>query len=165
MNELGMDWIPLAVMALALMSVLLFIMLVVQGVKLRKLRKRYNTMMNGTEVHNLEELLTKMHMDMEGLQLSSEEHQHMISAIQQKQKQQVAQLGMLRYNAFEDKGSNLSFSIALLNDLKDGFVLTGIHGREQMYMYAKPIEKGESKYALSPEEKKAIDAVYESNAK
>lgn len=165
MNELGLDWVPFAIMALVLLCVFLFIMLLVQGSKIRKLRKRYDAIINGTEVQNLEELLTKMHMDMEGLQLSNEEHQRMISSIQQKLKQQVSQLGMLRYNAFEDRGSDLSFSIALLNDLNDGFILTGIHGREQMFVYAKPIEKGESKYALSPEEKKAMDTANEKKAK
>ena len=157
MNELGLDWVPFAIMALLLLCIILFIMLFVQGSKIRKLRKRYDGLMNGTEVHNLEELLTKMHVDMEGLQLSKEEHRQMIEQMQQKLKQQVAHVGVLRYNAFDERGSNLSFSMALLNDQDDGVILTGIHGREQMYVYAKPVEKGDSQYALSPEEKKAME--------
>lgn len=164
MNELGLDWVPFAIMALLLLCVILFIMLFVQGSKIRKLRKRYDELMNGTEVHNLEELLTKMHVDMENLQLSKEEHQQMIGQMQEKLKHQVAHVGVLRYNAFDERGSNLSFSMALLNDQDDGVVLTGIHGREQMYVYAKPVEKGNSQYALSPEEKKAMETAIHKKA-
>jgi hypothetical protein len=40
----------------------------------------------------------------------------------------------------------------LLDNFNDGFVLTGIYGRNESYTYAKPISKGESKYPLSVEE-------------
>lgn len=63
---------------------------------------------------------------------------------------------LVRYNAFEKAGSDLSFSLALLDDGADGFVLTGIFGREDTRVYAKPILKGESKYSLSEEEISAI---------
>ena len=63
---------------------------------------------------------------------------------------------LVRYNAFERTGSDLSFSLALLNDNTDGFVLTGIFGREDTRVYAKPIQAGKSRYSLSEEENKAI---------
>jgi ribosomal protein S5 len=61
-----------------------------------------------------------------------------------------------RFNAFSDSGSDLSFSVAFVNEEQDGVVITGIHGREQMFLYAKPIDKGQSAYMLTPEEKIAI---------
>lgn len=65
---------------------------------------------------------------------------------------------LLRYNAFEKTGSDLSFSFALLNDDIDGIVLTGIFGREDTRVYAKPVTGGKSEYTLSDEETKAIKA-------
>ena len=66
-------------------------------------------------------------------------------------------IGMVRYNAFRDTGSDLSFSLALLNEHNDGVVLNGIYARDMSNIYAKPIEGGKSKYALSDEEKQAIE--------
>jgi len=69
----------------------------------------------------------------------------------------LQKIGFLRYNAFADMGSELSFSIALLDKYNNGFVLTSIYGREKSVSFAKPIKNGESNVPLSPEEMIAID--------
>lgn len=158
MNEVGLEWVPYVTLGTVLVCVILLIVVIAQGSRIRKLQKRYSTWVNGTEVENLEQLIMKMQLDIEGLQLSKEQHQSLIEVVQRKQKVQISNVGMLRYNAFEERGSDLSFSIALLNDVEDGVVFTGIHGREHTYVYAKPVEKGQSTYTLSPEEKKAMEA-------
>lgn len=53
-------------------------------------------------------------------------------------------------------GSDLSFSIAMLNGNNDGIVLTGIYGRDESVVYAKPIDKGISRYDLSEEEEQVL---------
>ena len=69
-------------------------------------------------------------------------------------------MSIIRYRAFEDVGSDLSFSIALLDNNDDGFILTGIYGRNESTTYAKPIDKGLSRYELSEEEKHVLqDAI------
>ena len=50
----------------------------------------------------------------------------------------------MRYNAFDDMGSQLSFSLALLDDFKNGIVLTSIYGREDTVTYCKEIKDGTS---------------------
>ena len=64
----------------------------------------------------------------------------------------VQKVGIMRYKAFEDVGSDLSFSIAMLDAHNDGIVLTGLYGRHDSTTYAKPIDKGISRYELSEEE-------------
>lgn len=66
--------------------------------------------------------------------------------------------GVVRFNAFGDMGSDLSFAVALLDDEGDGVVLSAIQGREQSRLYAKPVRAGRSAYPLSPEELRAISA-------
>lgn len=68
----------------------------------------------------------------------------------------LKRVGLVRFDAFEDAGGELSFSAALLNDKGDGVVLTSINGRQESRGYAKPVEGGNSKYNLSKEEKEAI---------
>ena len=68
----------------------------------------------------------------------------------------VQHVGLVRFDAFEDMGGHLSFATALLDADGDGFVLTSINGRQETRIYAKPIERGSSRYHLSDEEQEAI---------
>ena len=69
----------------------------------------------------------------------------------------IRRLGLVRFNPFSDAGSDQSFSLALLNDDKDGVVLSSLYGREINRVYTKPIKGGKSQYQLTDEEKQAID--------
>ncbi|MGH8907071.1 MAG: DUF4446 family protein [Egibacteraceae bacterium] len=68
----------------------------------------------------------------------------------------VSRIGTVRYDAFDDMGGRLSFSIALLDERGDGAVLTAINGRTETRAYAKAIAAGESRHNLSQEEIAAI---------
>lgn len=68
----------------------------------------------------------------------------------------VQHVGMVRYDAFEDVGGQLSFSCALLDDRGDGVVITSINGRQDTRVYAKPVTGGRSSHNLSGEENAAI---------
>ena len=61
-------------------------------------------------------------------------------------------IAIMRYKAFEDIGSDLSFSVAILDSFNDGVIITGIYSRHDSTTYAKPIDKGISRYDLSEEE-------------
>ena len=65
-------------------------------------------------------------------------------------------LGVVRYDAFEDMGGRLSFSAALLDDHGDGVVITSINARSESRSYAKVIVSGASEHNLSNEEQRAI---------
>lgn len=65
-------------------------------------------------------------------------------------------LGVVRFDAFEDMGGLMSFSAALLDDHGTGMVVTAINGRTEARVYAKAIEEGRSNHNLSPEEQRAI---------
>lgn len=65
-------------------------------------------------------------------------------------------LGLVRFDAFDEMGGKLSFSAALVDDHGDGVVITAINGRHEARMYAKRIENGRSDHNLSSEEEEAI---------
>ena len=69
----------------------------------------------------------------------------------------IQKVGLVRYNAFKDVGSDLSFAIALLDGNDNGVVLNGIYGSEYSNIYAKPIKTKGSSYQLSQEEEYAIE--------
>lgn len=75
----------------------------------------------------------------------------------------IQKVGIVRYSAFKDTGSDLSFAVALLDEKNDGVVFNGIYSREMSNIYAKPVENGNSKYTLSEEETQAIEKAVNSN--
>jgi hypothetical protein len=70
----------------------------------------------------------------------------------------VRDLAIIRYDALEEMSGQLSFSVALLNALGDGFVMTSINGRSETRTYAKVIVGGHGTQELSPEEEQAVRA-------
>ena len=77
----------------------------------------------------------------------------------------VQKLAIIRYNPFKESGGDQSFSIAILDKKDSGIVITSLYNREGNRVFAKPIEKGKSKYLLSEEEKRAIEKAKNTNTK
>lgn len=75
----------------------------------------------------------------------------------------IQKVGIVRYSAFKDTGSDLSFAVAMLNENNDGVVFNGIYSREMSNIYAKPVKNGGSEYTFSEEEKEAIRRAIEAN--
>jgi hypothetical protein len=65
-------------------------------------------------------------------------------------------LGIVRYDALHEMSGQLSFSLALLNALGDGVVLSSINGRSETRTYAKVVLGGAGTQPLSPEEEQAV---------
>jgi hypothetical protein len=68
----------------------------------------------------------------------------------------VQHIGVVRFNPFEDTGSNQSFALAMLDDRGDGVVISSLHSRQSTRLYLKPIAGGRSETALSEEESEAL---------
>lgn len=148
-----LEWVVLAIAAILL---IIGVIVIVQAVKLSKLRKKYNAMMAGTGVSNLEELLVDLRLQLDKVEEEQSQQGERIQSTIARMHAIKGNMGVKRYNAFNEGGSELSFSLAILDDEQNGLILTAIHSRETSYVYAKPMISGESKYALSPEEKEAI---------
>jgi hypothetical protein len=65
-------------------------------------------------------------------------------------------VAIVRYDALQEMSGQLSFSLALLNALGDGIVLSSINGRAETRTYAKPVRAGKGMQELSPEEAQAV---------
>lgn len=135
----------------------------IMNLQLAKLRGQYRTMMRGMEGANLEALLLGQVEQVRSVQkkveLLTEDCQRLAAQTQLC----VQRVGMVRYNAFDDTGSDLSFSAALLDANNNGLVVSSIYGRADARVYAKPISNGESSYFLSDEERAALQKAQENN--
>ena len=79
-----------------------------------------------------------------------------LSEIKDQSKMSIQKVGIVRYNPFSDTGSDQSFSLALLDGLNNGIVVTSLYSRDGNRVYGKSLKEGKSEYSLSKEEEKAI---------
>jgi hypothetical protein len=68
----------------------------------------------------------------------------------------LQRLAIVRFNPFRDTGGDQSFAIALADGQGNGVILSSLHARDMSRVYAKPLEKWQSTYTLTDEEKQAI---------
>lgn len=142
---------------LTIFLLILLVLYLIAEIRISKLRARYDKLTQGIDGINLEELLFKNGEKIDGLQEEIEKIHDELKNINTRLGFAIQKVGFVRYNAFADMGSELSFSIVFLDEFLNGFVLTSIYGRDQSMSYAKPIKGGKSAYPLSAEEIQAID--------
>jgi len=151
------DYMPIIAATAAVVMLFFFILMIKLSVSLKRLRKRYAQMMNGTGVEDLEQVIIKMQHTIQELQGRSEDHGSQLHHLAASMMKMKGNVGIVRYNAFSSGlGSDLSFSLAVVDEYQSGIVLSGIHSREETYVYAKPVQEGQSEYKLTPEEKQAL---------
>ena len=122
------------IIGLAAVCLILLICVIINFSQMNKLKKKYKTFLSGKNGKSLEETL--------------------ISRLMQVTFQKF---GLVKYDAFNEMGGKLSFSLALLNQSNDGFVMNAVHSREGCYTYVKEIIDGHSVIALAEEEQEALD--------
>ncbi|MFI5004188.1 MAG: DUF4446 family protein, partial [Solirubrobacterales bacterium] len=68
----------------------------------------------------------------------------------------IAHRALVRYDAYNELSGRQSVSIALLDGVRSGVVISCIHHRDQARVYAKQVHEGRSELELSPEEAEAV---------
>ena len=137
--------------------VFLFILIMILFRSLNKVENRYRKLMRGANSKNIEELIMGYLDKVDKANEKSQEAIDECKRLEIKMKDCIQKVAIMRYKAFENVGSDLSFSIAMLDDKNDGVILTGIYGRQESTTYAKPIDKGISRYDLSEEEMSVLN--------
>ena len=151
------------IFAIIFFSLLLLIFIIIQGVIIGRWKKKYYSLMGDKDYNSLEEMLSGHNVQVGKILENVEEILEKQKYVGDKLEHCVQRVGITRYNAFNDMGSDLSYSVALLDGKNNGVVMSGIFGRDFCNTYAKPIENGESTYMLSAEEILALDRAKRSN--
>lgn len=139
-------------------NVLLTAIVLLFGYKVKSVEKRYDDFISKfDQKDNIEETLKDYLEMVKNVNEDNKIIKANIKTIERQVDNCVQNIGMVRYNAFDDVGSELSFAIALLDNKNNGFVINSIYGRSSSNVYAKTIENGTSKYTLSDEEIKAVN--------
>ena len=69
----------------------------------------------------------------------------------------LSHTSIVRYDAYEDAGGHQSASLAFLDAVRSGIVVSAIQGRDYARIYVKQLDRGRATIALSPEEQEAVE--------
>lgn len=156
LNALLMANLPLVLLTMTVLIFIALLVFIAINMKLSRMNKRYKSLMQGMEGANLEALL---HGHIEEVRQVSDKVSRLSRQCDELNiisKSAVQRVGVVRFNAFDDTGSDLSFAIALLDGQDNGVVISSLFGRSESRVYAKPVVKAESSYLLTAEEKEAL---------
>lgn len=139
----------------AIIIVLLGVILVALGMcfslqgRLNKLQKKYDFFTQGKEA-NIDVVLTDtLQNELAALQ---DKHQKLHAQVQNC----LQNIKIVRYDAFDAMGGEMSYSLLLTDANNKGIILTSIYGREESRCFAKDIDNGKSSYPLAEEEQRLL---------
>lgn len=149
------------IIGLTVFCLVLFILVLVNMSKTNKLKKKYEAFMVGKNAKSLEETLITRLDQVDKLMQANAANEKDIKKLFQTMKFTFQKVGLVKYDAFHEMGGKLSFSLALLNESDDGFVMNAVHSREGCYTYIKEIIDGNSIITLAEEEQEALNMAKE----
>lgn len=149
---------------LILGMLIILIITIIQGIYIRKVRDRYNAFVRGMKGIDIEGLFIQQDRDIKDIKRDINLFEKHITNLETKLSFAIHKIGFIRYNAFTGVGSELSFSVAFMDDFQNGFIITSIYGRDNSVCYGKPLVEGKSKIPLSAEELIAIERALKGNS-
>ena len=150
------------IIGLTVVVLILMILVIVNIVQISNLKKNYKIFMSGKNAKDLEEIITKRFEQIDGLLEANKENERDIKSLFKNMRITYQKMGLVKYDAFQEMGGKLSFSLAMLDGRDNGYIINAMHTREGCYTYIKEIIDGNSIIVLSKEEQEALKMAIDS---
>ena len=159
LNYIGLGNIDIGYILIGMAALMLIfcILMIIQMVKISKLKKKYTIFMQGKDAKSLEQDIIGLYEDNKFIKVSVEKNRKDINELYKKLESSFQKLGIVKYDAFKQMGGQLSFSLALLDENDSGFIINSVHSTDGCYSYSKEIKNGQCSILLGEEEKQALD--------
>lgn len=154
---LGNIDIGIILLVMLLIIIILLVLLIVNICSISKMKKQYKKFMTGKTAKSLEEEIVGLFEDNKFMKASITKNKKNIDQLYRRMEPTFQKIGLVKYDAFNQMGGQLSFCLTLLDENNNGFLINSVHNAEGCYLYSKEIVRGESEITLSEEEKKALD--------
>ncbi len=145
------------IIVLAVLLLVCIALIIVLFVKMNQVNKRLRIFMSGKDGISLEESILSLEGDTAFLKEYAARSKKDIRTLYKKLEGAYQRMGLVKYDAFHQMGGQLSFSLAMLDEHNDGFIINSVHSTEGCYSYTKAIVNGECDLALGKEEQQALD--------
>lgn len=153
----NMEYVLIGAAVAVIILLALLIITIVNLVQIKKLKKKYTKFMSDGDAQSLEETVAAHLGQIDGLVAQASENKKNIEHLTGQIRFAFQKVGLVKYDAFQEMGGKLSFSLCLLNEKEDGFIINAMHSREGCYTYIKEVIAGNCVIILSDEEKEALD--------
>ena len=159
LQSIGLGNLDIAYLFLILLVfiVVLFVIIILQMKKSNRLQKRISKFMTGKDAKSLEKDIVGLYEDNKFLKINVDKNKKDIRTLYKNMEHVFQKIGLIKYDAFQQMGGKLSFSLALLDENNNGFILNSVHSTEGCYTYTKEIKNGECAISLGEEEQQALD--------
>lgn len=152
------------ILGMAVVMAVMLVFLIINSVKIKKMKLTYTSFMSGKDGKSLEEVILKRFKEVDELKKEDAAKKVQLDDINESLRYAFSKMGMVKYDAFNEMGGKLSFALALLDNRNNGFLINAMHSREGCYAYVKEIINGESYINLGEEEKKALNKAINSES-
>ena len=159
LNQIGLSGMDpgIVIIILLVICIISIVIAFISMSKTKQLQSRIDAFMKGKNARSLEETITKIENDHSEIKAYIEQNKKDIRKIYRNLEISYQKASLLRYDAFKESGGQLSFTMCILNDRNNGFIINSIHGNNGCYIYGKEIENGLCKINLSEEEQQVLD--------
>lgn len=159
LNQIGLGNIDIGYILLVfvILFIILLVLNIISIVKIGNLKKRLKRFMKGKDAQSLEKEIVGLYEDNKFLKNMVDSNKKDIRDLNRRFTKAFQKVGLVKYDAYQQMGGLLSFSLALLDEENNGLILNSVHSTEGCYTYTKEVQMGECKLELSNEEKVALD--------
>lgn len=121
-------------------------------IKIRKL-------LLGKNAKTLEDTIISSLQNLEKLNNFQKEAIMYFSDFEKRLKRSIQAVETIRFNPFKGtgEGGSQSFSTSFINEEGSGVVISSLYSRDRVSVFSKPLEKFESNFELTEEEKEVIE--------
>ena len=154
---LGNIDIGIVILVMAIVIVILLIICIANICSISKMKKTGKKFMQGKNAMSLEQEITGLFEDNKFIKNAIEKNKKDIRNLYKNFESAFQKVGIVKYDAFNQMGGKLSFSLALLDENNNGFILNSVHSTDGCYSYTKEIENVVCKISLGEEEEKALN--------
>lgn len=159
LGQIGLGNIDIAYILIGFLVaiLILLILVIVSMIRISKLNKRLARFMKGKDAQSLEKEIVGLYEDNKFLKNMVDNNKRDIRQLYKQLAKAFQKVGIVKYDAYQQMGGLLSFSLALLDEDNNGLILNSVHSTEGCYTYTKEIHHGECDIELSNEEKVALE--------
>lgn len=142
-----------------LLGIVIFILAIINAFLIwyfYKTNKKIDVLLENGKIKGLKDIFLRQKEKNSELEKNLKDAFLKIEELQKISEKTIQKTGIVRFNPFHEMGGNQSFTVALLDEKNNGFVISSLFVKEGNRVYAKAIKQGKSEHALSKEEQEAI---------
>ena len=145
------------IIALLIIIIIMMVMIIMQNKKIKNIKEQISKFMKGKSASSLEDEIVALFEDNKIIKIETDKNRKNINDLYNRLAFCFQKIGIVKYDAFNQMGGQLSYSLALLDEDNNGFILNSVHSSDGNYTYSKEIKNGLCNLELGDEEQQALE--------